>query len=198
MKFIKFFVFGILAALGAMAVELILSALFSILFSIDIEANYFDRLTVFLVIAIFVEEFFKLILLLKLFSSSSEKSYGIMSVLFFGSGFALFEIFSKLLSLSRYDSMYLLSLSFLGVFLIHLITSGIIWSIIAKKTAYPATLIAKALFLAFLSHLIYNLLIIYEQGAFVIYAYLFSVSIVLYFLKTNLQDKKKSIIINTR
>lgn len=163
MKLTKFFIFGILAAAGAMASELILSSLCSILFNINIETNYFQEITFFLIAVILIEEFFKLILLQNLFSTSMENSRSkIFSALIFGSGFALFEITSKLLSLPQQNSLSVFYFNLAGIFLIHTTTAGIIGFFLAKKTALSRTaIIMQAIFFSSILHLAYNLLVIY-------------------------------------
>jgi hypothetical protein len=180
MKFIKFFIYGILAAMGAMAVELVLSSLFSILFGIDVETDYFSAITFFLFLAVLTEEGLKLILLQKLYSSPDRTRHGIIPALVFGSGFGFFEIFSKSLSFP------LLSSSLLGILLIHIATAGTIGYLLNKKDLSFFSSTLPAIFLPFLLHLSYNLLIIYDLGSALIGLYLAAIFISLLILKNKL------------
>ncbi|EKE11394.1 MAG: hypothetical protein ACD_15C00088G0001 [uncultured bacterium] len=194
MKFIKFFILGALAALGALTCELVLSSLLSILFNVNIEKDYLSKITFFLIIVVIIEELFKLALLAKLFSSIEKSSSKFILSIFFGGGFAFIEVYLKLISLSISN---IFSFPFLGVFLIHIITSGIIGYFLIKKS-YSILSAIQALLISSLFHLTYNLLVIYNQDAIFAYIYLFSISILLFILKINLQNKSYSTIIKTR
>ncbi|MFA5994144.1 MAG: PrsW family glutamic-type intramembrane protease [Parcubacteria group bacterium] len=186
MKILKFFTFGLLSASGALAIELILVALISILFNINIENNYFNSITAFLIIAIILEEFFKLSLLRQLFFTTNEKSVKIYLALIFGSGFSFLEIFSKLIAIPQATLLTVFSWNFFGVFLIHVLTAGVLGCFLARKNGASLALAAQALLLASFLHLGYNLLIIYDQGAIATNTYLMIISIGLYLLKNKL------------
>ena len=198
MTALKFFIFGLLAAAGALVGELVLVTLASVLFNIDLTANYFDAVTALLILAIAIEEVFKLILLRQLFIITKKTTARISLALLFGSGFAFLEIFSKLTALPQPTLLAIFSWNFFGVFLIHVLTAGVLGGFLTAKKGFSVSYALLAFLFASFLHLGYNLLIIYNQGAIFISIYLLGITTGFYWLQINLQDKKNSTIIEAR
>ncbi|MFA7209384.1 MAG: PrsW family glutamic-type intramembrane protease [Parcubacteria group bacterium] len=175
MGFIKSFIFGLLAASGALCVELLLSNLYYVAYVKDIATDYSTSLTIFLLIVVLIEEIFKYILLVKLYSAPESQSPKISMALVFGLGFSLVEI---LFSLSQTPPSYgaILGFQSLGAPLLHIATAGIIGMfILSSKNIRPALVIGTAFGL----HSTYNLLVIYGWSYAIIYSYLAAVFLLL-------------------
>lgn len=151
MQHIKFIFLGFIAALGALAVEMVLAMLLP-----GEAALIFTQITFLLILLVATEELFKFAIMLK---SVSATSFFRPSFLI-SAGFALTEIFlaySKNLGASPNNFYPLLA----GVGIIHL-TTGIICGYAAlafKKTERTLTPLLL-LILAIALHLIYNVVII--------------------------------------
>lgn len=183
MNLIKFFTFGILAALGALVAELLLSSLLSILFQIDVALNYADQITFFLLFVVFIEEFFKLLLLIQLPIFFQKKSSSLLSAFFLGGGFGFLEIFSKWIHIVDYSFFSIASLYLFGALLIHIGTAGIIQSIIDRHRNKFSFILAIGT--ASLFHFFYNLLVIYNQSFFLVSFYFILVFFSIYVFKKN-------------
>ncbi|MDP1833987.1 MAG: PrsW family glutamic-type intramembrane protease [Candidatus Moranbacteria bacterium] len=165
MRFIKSLVFGLLAASGALCIELILSNAYYVVSSKDIAVDYFIGMTIFLLIVVLVEEISKYILLVKLYSALGSQPPKISMALVFGAGFSLVEIlFFLSQTFPSHDD--LLGFRLLGTPLLHIATAGIIGTLLLKKNI-PAI---KIIGLAFALHLAYNLSVIYGLGYVAIYS----------------------------
>ena len=159
MHLIKSFVFGLLGALGALVLELIISNLYFIVSGQEINLAYFEKMTFFLFAVVLIEEIFKYLMLSKL---NHQKPAGFATILFFGLGFSIIEIFSALLSNSLGQDMPYLFPFLVGIFLLHTATSGVIGNFIfSGKNTTPLS-IAKIILIASGLHLAYNLAIIYN------------------------------------
>ncbi|MFA6973478.1 MAG: hypothetical protein WC238_01915 [Parcubacteria group bacterium] len=151
MQNIKFLLLGFIAALGALAVEMILTMLFP-----GEAALVFTQITFLLILLVATEELFKFAVMLK---SVSTTSFFRPSFLI-SAGFALTEIFlaySKNTGIIQNNLYPLLA----GVGIIHL-TTGIIcgYSAFAYKKTGRALTPLLLLILAIVLHLIYNVVII--------------------------------------
>jgi len=166
MKFIQAFIFGILAALGALVVELVISNSYSILSGKNIELDYYSaHLTFFLIIVVLTEEIFKYLMISKLYSNPTDPQRTISTALLAGSGFA----FVELLLLHFNIDLFYLDSKLIGVFLLHLATAGMIgYCMLFKKNSSPL----KILSLAFCLHIIYNLMVIFNLDYHMIFSYL--------------------------
>jgi len=148
----KSFVLGIIAAVLALILEVVVS----LAFPEEIAAQtYFQKFTWLLLATVLIEESLKLIFLLKI-SSFVEKNKLIVQGLFLGAGFGITELLLKKLF---QENLSLLSL--LPAFFIHLITCLIASFILSKQAKFSKLKSFSILALISLIHLIYNLLIIY-------------------------------------
>jgi hypothetical protein len=163
---IRLFFFGIIAAFAALFFEL-----FLYLFFPQTETIETDKLSLFLILAAFVEEFFKFIVIWQSLKKPSNKKNFFSNSTIIGLGFVFTEIFlfSKIVD-SSFPSL-LLGLT--GLIIIHTATAIFFGYAIVKfdrlnmiKFAVPV------IFLGLLLHLIYNGLIIYEYPDLWIIIYL--------------------------
>lgn len=152
-KFIKPFLLGIIAALGALIIELVFYVIFP---GRETQQDYYNKITVFLFLVVAIEEFFKIIIIYKSSEEFSKENDIFISSLFIGAGFSIIELFLKDLD---YES--LLSLGNLNIVLVHLLTAGLAGYLISKQSIIKNGFLIKTWLLAFLVHLSYNLLIIY-------------------------------------
>ncbi|MDP1884734.1 MAG: hypothetical protein Q8L10_05235 [Candidatus Moranbacteria bacterium] len=167
MRFIKFLIFGLLAASGALCAELILSNLYYAASIKDIAADYSTGMTIFLLIVVMVEEVSKYILLVKLYSAPGSRPPKVSMALAFGLGFSLVEmLFLLSQNFPSYDAFF--GFRLLGASLLHIATAGIIGALLLKKNIPAARIIS----LAFVLHLAYNLSIIYGLGYATVYSIL--------------------------
>jgi len=151
-KFIKPFFFGIIAALGALFLELILYLIFP---EQETQINYYNKITLFLFLVVAIEEAFKVLLVYKNSEDFSNENDIFISSFFIGAGFALAELFLKDLGSK------LFSIGNLNIFLLHILTAGLAGYLLSKQRSPRKSYLAKIWFLVFLVHLSYNLLAIY-------------------------------------
>jgi len=168
----KAFIFGLLAALGALIAELTISDLYFILLGKDLETNYFNQITLFLVAVVLIEEFFKYIMLIKLYASQKNQTTNISIALLAGLGFACMELAFTGLNFFFNPETVNFNWSVAGVFILHLATTGIIGSLIIfrKKTGLFSA--AKIITVTACLHLAYNLMIIYSLNFWLVFLYL--------------------------
>lgn len=159
MYYIKAFIFGLLGALGALFLELVLSNLYFIFSNQEINLVYFEKITFFLILVILIEEVFKYLMLSKLYSPQKQNFFA--TIFFFGLGFSLIEIFLALLNTPISEKMSQFILSMIGISLLHITTSGIIGSLIFSRKNIAFLPIVMIILAASGLHLIYNLMIIY-------------------------------------
>jgi hypothetical protein len=128
--------------------------------------NYFDKLTIFLIIVVLIEEIFKYIVLAKLYSLKTEQAPTISMAIFAGLGFSLVEIFflnqTLLPDIAYFDFRSLSALA------LHVLSFGIIGTLLFRKDISALKIIS----FTFGLHLFYNLLVIYAINYLLIYAYL--------------------------
>lgn len=170
MRIIKAFIFGLLAALGALCVELIISNSYFILSGKNIESDYFNQLTIFLIIVVLIEETFKYLVLVKLYSAPTGQPPTILPAIFTGLGFSLVEIF--LLNQNLFSTIINFDAKSFGLILLHILTASLIGLLLLRKN----TSITKIISLAAGLHLVYNLLVIYTLDYLLIYSYLALIS----------------------
>jgi RsiW-degrading membrane proteinase PrsW (M82 family) len=152
--FLKPFFFGIIAAGGALVLELLFSDFFP---EYNFSAGIFSLSTFFLLMLMAaIEEFFKLLIIYKsLYSPKNDTPRFLFSALFLGLGFSLTEIF-----ISNYDGIsknsgFYLGIS--GIIVIHTFLSGLIgWLLLKIKTINFSTM-AVVLFVTTLLHFTYNI-----------------------------------------
>ena len=156
MKIIESFFLGILAACGALVLELV----FIIPFDKTVVENQVYSIGIFLLLAVIIEEIFKYIVVIKRIDIFSYGRGIIINSFIAGLGFSLFEIFlifeKKSLSLEFFYE------SILGLTLIHVLTFGIIGYFIALG-GNSKLLFFKTIFITSSIHFFYNFLILNES-----------------------------------
>lgn len=152
-KFIKPFLFGIIAALGALVLELIFYIIFP---GRETQQDYYNKITLFLFLVVAIEELLKVLIIYKSSEEFSNENDIFISSFFVGAGFSLIELFLKDLD---YES--LLSLGNFNIMLVHILTAGLAGFFISKQPVIKKSFLIKIWLLASLIHLSYNLLIIY-------------------------------------
>lgn len=190
---LKFFILGIIAAFGALFLELIF---FSFL---DLEwENWKTSLSSLsgpIIFSVFLEECVKFSVILKIFSQDPSKTYFrkaiIQNSFFLGLGFASTEI--TFIFFQFFPSGNFQILDLIGVFFIHTTTTGIL-----SLTQDPNFLTGIKKYLvffsaAFLIHLIYNALVIYQPGKSLVFTFLFFTFLLLlglFFLSQKKQEEE--------
>ena len=151
---------GIIAALGALVIELIFFIVGSVYFNPSGEMSFsqFFILPQFIIIAACIEELFKYIVISKRIDMLSlEKSYLVNSLLA-GLGFFGVEIAFILMGNNRPEVRFLAEIA-----IIHIGNAGLIGYFVATKNPKKIMTFLQALFFALLFHASYNLLVL-ERG----------------------------------
>lgn len=181
MRATKFFIFGFLAAAGALAVELLISNIYFIFSGQEIFFSYFEKITAFLVLVVIIEESFKYMMCMRLYRLDPKHSF--IDMIAAGAGFSSIESYLALLNNAASQEMSRLLLSVGGTLLLHIAAFGlIIYQIFSKKRTAPLQGIMIIL-LASLVHFTYNMLVIYDFSHGAIYAYLAAIFILLFILR---------------
>lgn len=188
MQKIKPILFGMLAALSALIVELVLSDMYFIFSGKEIDLNYSEKITVFLFLVVLIEEFIKYIMILKLYDSQPAEKQRISTAILLGLGFAIVE--SSFLYLHQnFSHLYL---GILSAVILHTVTAGVIgYLIISTKNINKVSAI-KIIIIAFGLHTAYNLMVIYNCGYTLIYAYLATALLLLTILNQKFSHTYKS------
>lgn len=166
---IKFFFYGIISALGAMIIELVLKNILSS--EISLGNIFFTIITPSLILFALVEETLKFIVINKAVLSLKKSSEAFIGAFLIGLGFALTEIYLAFSNNLFEQSNYLLAI--LGILIIHISTSLIFGYFSFKKNPLSKTFFTVILIFATLLHLIYNIFIIYKLSPAIVLAYLF-------------------------
>lgn len=152
-KFIKPFLFGIIAALGALILELVFYLIFP---EQETRQDYYSKITIFLFLVVAVEEALKILMVYKNSQELKKENDIFVSSFFVGAGFALTELFLKDL-----ESKELFSIGNLNIVLVHILTAGLAGYFLSKERTPKRNYLLKIWLLVFLIHLAYNLLVIY-------------------------------------
>ncbi|MFZ2975325.1 MAG: hypothetical protein WA055_01680 [Candidatus Moraniibacteriota bacterium] len=145
------FSFGIAAAFGALIFQTISTIIFPALENSAVS----EKIGIFMLLAIFSEEFIKLGLLWKI--SKSAKNIFWHSIIL-GSGFAVAEIFLNILNNNPLNPDLLLS--YFGLFLIHIFTCAIYGLYFTKKETLAIWSILIVFCLGYLSHFLFNFFVL--------------------------------------
>ena len=159
---IRSFFFGMLAALGALFSQMLVSLFFA--GPQDLDGLFFSQMTPLLAVASLLEEIFIFIFSYENFreiKTVSRKEITYNSVLL-GLGFSFVELFFTFSGLSGEMDNLSFALPFLGIILIHIATASIIGYSLAKARTINLAFIARTISAVFLIHLIYNSLVIYN------------------------------------
>jgi hypothetical protein len=161
MKQIESLFLGIIAALGALVIELFVFAVFETT-SLDknIIAQDVSSLNYLLVIAVLVEEVLKYLIILKRIESFSIGRLLILNSFLVGLGFAGVE--SGLIYLRSAGGLVPYQ-SLTEIILVHVFTAGIIGYFIATRNPKSIATFAKAILAAVFIHLSYNILALYRN-----------------------------------
>ena len=144
---------GIIAALGALVLEVFLSVFFSNFFSLSFQDS---TINLSFIIAIFIEEMAKGIFIWKLFFSQSSQREKFLGTFFFATGFSLLEITLNIFKNNSWNFFYSSFLPLLGLFLIHTFTSFIFVLFLAFQKKISPLSFFYAFLLAFSFHFLYN------------------------------------------
>ncbi len=150
-KFLQSFIFGALAIVGALVVQVFVITILSVLNSdYSINSLFYIRNTLVTIIVIaIIEEIFRVFLLKRLLEIVSGKN-----ILFTGFSFGLGFSFVELMAISQNISLNASIPSLISVFLLHVILSIIVLYMIDKK--YKTSQIIISLILVIFMHVIYN------------------------------------------
>ncbi len=136
---------GILAALGALFLEVMLEPFFPF---------PLREINTFFILAIFIEEAMKTIMILQNKKDSASPSIFIWQSIFVGLGFWIAEFSIK--KLFNSEAIFFINI---GTLFVHLITALIIGWFVSQKEAFSRIRLFFGFLLAFLIHLIYNTLV---------------------------------------
>lgn len=169
MTHLKLFFFGIIAALGAMVIELVLKNILST--EVSLANNFFNIITPSLILFALVEEIFKFIVINKAVSLLKGPKNAFLGAFLIGLGFSLTEIYLAFSNNLFEQSNYLLAI--LGILIVHISTSLIFGYFSFKKSPLSKTIFAVIIISATLLHLLYNIFVIYNLSPTAISIYLF-------------------------
>jgi|GEM_PF-770641 len=184
MKILKPLFFGLIAALGALFLELFLATFFSTpqdLFGISSK-----QITFFLAVTVLIEELMKLAFIyrdwldLKISSATLSESRKIIFFhsFFVGIGFSIIELLFIFFGLQSICDVSDFKLAISGILLIHTATSSIMGYLLARPAPLKFFTIPNALILAVTIHFFYNLLVVYSANPFFIFFYLLFLALI--------------------
>jgi hypothetical protein len=161
MKQIESLFLGIIAALGALVIELFVFAVFGTA-SLDknIIAENVSSLNYLLVVTVFIEEIFKYLIIIKRIEYFSIGRALILNSLLVGLGFSGVETALIYLGSAGGTIPYQ---SLIEIISIHIFTAGIIGYFIATRNPKKISTFAIAVVLAAFFHLSYNILALYRN-----------------------------------
>lgn len=165
MKQIESIFWGIIAAIGALFLGILISTLVPILSGPgkELSMDFSSPLNYVLIISVLTEEVFKYLVIAHRIEKFSYGRSLIINSLLAGLGFSLVELaliygkFSPNLNLS-----FKLT-EIIGLVLIHILTAGIIGYFVAIREAGKCATFIKAAAVAFIIHFFYNTLIIWQN-----------------------------------
>lgn len=203
MKMIRPFFFGILAALGALFLELIIGMLAGS--PQDLKNIFSDQITPLLVSAVLTEELLKFTFIyrrsweLKVYFQNSNDPARLEKViflnsLFIGLGFSFIELAFIFFSLPSIRDALDFKLAISGILIIHTATSAIMGYLLTKYESAKYVVIPTILIAAAFIHLFYNFLIIYSAQPFFVFLYLLLVVLIFaaLALAVNLKNAKNT------
>jgi hypothetical protein len=162
MNSFQIFLIGIITALGALIAQFLLSIVapeisnFKTFFSLDF----------YLILAIFLEELFKLVLFWKILNHPQNKKTTYFSAILLGSGFATAEILLNILGAPLFSLV--IFFSYLGLFLIHILTL-LIYSLYFSQEIKLFSLKTLLFFiLGFFIHFLFNFFVVHDISAFLL------------------------------
>lgn len=202
MKITRSFFFGILAALGALFLELLIGMLIGS--PQDLTDIFFNQITPLLILAVLTEEILKFIFVYRSFLELKVDFQNInnqgwinkevfLNSLFIGIGFSFTELLFILFGLPSTQALLDLGLAVSGILIIHTFTASVMGYVLANYSSLRFSSIPIVLLATTVIHLFYNSLIIYSaRPIFVLFYLLFFVlTFFAIFLKANLKKTKK-------
>lgn len=156
---------GIITALGALFLELLVFTFFNL--KIGSAYSYSSSLNLTIIFSVFLEESVKIIILFqilkKIIQEGAKRKHIFLSAVMAGLGFSVLEIFLNLFNsqINRYLSWSDVA----GLLIVHTATFAILGYILAKKTDLSFSKFALFLPAVFLFHLFYNSLVIYQWNS---------------------------------
>ena len=163
MKQIESFFWGIIAALGALFLELAALTLVGIFFAPqkELTLDYFFSLNFFLPLAAIAEETLKYAVIARRIEYFSFGRSVILNSFLVGLGFAAVEAF--LIYTKEIPIINFFSLNLIEIMLMHILTAGIIGYYVAVQNPKKIKTYLAAVGIAASAHLGYNILIIYKN-----------------------------------
>jgi len=163
MRYIKAFFWGIIAALGALVLEFIVSEFFLAipLSKTNSTTELFFSSISFLAIAAIIEESLKYIVIRKRISVLFSQRSLIFASIFFGLGFFATEGFLIYGQIGMDLKIHYTEI--LEVALLHISTAGIAGYLIATKNQKQIKTVATTLILLFAVHFVFNMLVLYRD-----------------------------------
>jgi hypothetical protein len=190
MKFIESLFLGIIAALGALFVEIAINTLVigENLSPLHLAHPSLEGIGLMFLLPIIIEEFFKFLIIKKRLEYFSLGRALIINSMILGLGFGLVEI-SLIYLWGQANSRA--SQSILEILALHTLTAGMIGYLLSQLNPKKITTAIKVIFVSALIHLAYNFLVFYRNDI-LNFAILGLLSIVAIFLMANiiLFDKK--------
>lgn len=181
MKIPRLFFFGVIAALSALFLELLLLSVMGS--AQEMLYAFFTQVTPLLFAVVLLEEIFKFIFVYK--SCSDLKSdheetadpdaivkKNFLASIYIGLGFSLVELLVVSLNLSLDRSFSQLVLPSLGIVVVHVVTSATMGYLLTISKSVNFVLIFKIFVVTISFHIFYNLLVIYSVNPLYIYLYL--------------------------
>lgn len=165
MKKIQFFMLGIITALGALFLELLVFTFFN--FKLNSTFPYSSSLNLTVIFSVFLEEIIKIFVLFqilkKIIQEGSDRKHIFLSATMAGLGFAAMEILFNLFNsqINRYLSWS----DVFGLLIVHTGTFAILGYVLAKKTTLRFSRFIFFFPIVFSFHLLYNFIIIYPQNS---------------------------------
>lgn len=181
MKLLRLFFFGVIAALSALFLELVLvSAMGN---AQEMLYVFFVQVTPLLFAVVLMEEAFKFIFIYKSCSdlrSGFEETADLDAIpkkiffasIYIGLGFSFVEILVVSFNFFLGRSFSQLVLPALGIIAVHIATSATMGYLLARSRSVNPVLILKIFAAAVFLHIFYNLLVIYSAGPLYISLYL--------------------------
>lgn len=165
MKKLQFFILGIIAAFGALFLELLVFSVFN--FKTGYFYVYTNSLNLTIIFSVLLEEAVKIIILYqilkKMIAERTPKKYIFLFALMAGLGFSITEILFNFFN-SQINRYFSWSDAF-GLLAVHTATFAILGYILAKKNNLSLPKFALFFPIVFSFHLFYNSLIIYQWSS---------------------------------
>jgi hypothetical protein len=157
MKLIESLFLGIIAALGALAIEVAISifGIDKVSFSLNLPWNNINNFNYLIVIAVFVEELVKFMVIVKRLETFSLGRMLVVNSLFLGAGFGLVEVGLVYFNNPGDPGS---TRSIIEIFALHTLSAGMIGYLLSKLNPKKITTGIKVVISTSAIHMTYNLL----------------------------------------